>query len=270
MVERNGATGPFYGCARFPICIGTRPQGEGVDSYSKLLHAAYLKATRFLSGPKYVGHQDVQRWMLEKAFDREPTEDELEDNQITSMATEHLERAIDAACDFASEQAGDTVDFLVYAHEERVAALSGRLSFVTTAEQIQRMPKPEIVRRYDTSELAQLEAAVAQHWKTDGMLCPRCGTLSEHKPDGVTLNLDGQSAKASKFELKVEDLNELFKTEGSDGLSVERVWECGYCGKFKRIETKKGGKISIHFEYEEDKKDGSVAGTSFRIPERKR
>lgn len=271
MIERTGATGTFYGCSRFPLCCGSRPQGEGIDSYSKLLHTAYLKASRLLAGPRFIGYQDVQRWLLEKAFDREPTEDELENNEVTTMANEQLERAIDAACEYASEKSGETIDFLVYAHEDRTDALRGKLRFATTAEQIRNMPRPEIVRRYDTSDISQFEADVATHWEGEGTSCPRCGSWSAQQQQPV-LQLGEATETISNLGLKPRDLASLFGSpEGSleEPLTVRRTWDCGNCGLFTRIETKKGKEVSMKFEFDSDKKDGSVAGTSFKIPERK-
>ena len=264
MVERVSGTNTFYGCARFPLCIGSRPQGEGVDSYSKLLHTAYLKATQCLSGPRFVGPQQAQRWLLSKAFDREPTEDELEANEIATMANEHLERGIDAACAYVSEVTGNDVDFLLFAHEERYAALQGRLSFTVTAEQIQRMPKAEITRRYDTSGLSQFEANLSHGWKADGVWCPRCGSWSEHKQAKLLLGEDTWDA-TDTLGLKPSALTHLFKikpTSADEVTIVELQWECGNCGVFKRVDERKGRNFTTHFEFDEDKVEGAVPGTS--------
>ena len=41
MIERTSPRGTFYGCARFPVCVGLRPAGgDGEDSYTLLLRAA--------------------------------------------------------------------------------------------------------------------------------------------------------------------------------------------------------------------------------------
>lgn len=270
MVERQGATGAFYGCARFPICIGSRPQGAGIDSYSKLLHVAYVKATRFLGAPKYIGPNDAKIWMLEKAFDREPTEDELENNQISTMANEHLERAIDAACAYASDATGNEVDFLLFAHDERYESMRGRLKYLTSAEQVRAMPRPEIIRRYDTSDLQQFEADLSPQWKAEGATCPRCGAWAESKGEDA-IQLGTATAKISELKLSPKELASLF-----DSLDVEEVattrrkWDCGRCGVFTRIESKKGKEVSLHFEYENDKKEGNVVGASFKLNDQRK
>lgn len=267
MVERTGKQGVFYGCARFPICIGSRPQGAGLDSYTKLLHVAYLKAARCLSSSRFMGHADTPAWLLAKAFDREPTEEELINSQVTSMAVEHLERAIDAACEWASEKQGETLDFLVFAHDERYESLKGRLKYLTSAEQIRAMPKPEIVRRYDTSDITQFEADLAQTWEGEGVSCPRCGNWSsQQRNDGVVQVGDSDWEKLSKLKISDKDLASLFETATKEQMVVKRKWECGRCGVFTRTETKKGREASVHFEYEDDKKEpGVVAGASFKI-----
>lgn len=51
MVERNGATGVFYGCARFPLCIGSRPKGgSDPDSYTE---SRFAKAGSYTLAEKY-------------------------------------------------------------------------------------------------------------------------------------------------------------------------------------------------------------------------
>lgn len=271
MIERQSTTGTFYGCARFPICIGSRPQGEGFDSYSKLLHVAYVKATRFLSGPRFIGHKDIKAWLLTKALDREPTLDELDNNHVESMPNEYLERAIDAACEYASDATGNEVDFLLFAHEERYEALKGRLRYLTTAEQIREMPRPEIIRRYDSSDLAQFEADLAPQWKKEGCLCPRCGAWSDSKGSDDVLQVGSEALPLSELNLKPKDLVSLFESTNNveEELTSRRKWDCGRCGIFVRIETKKGANTTLRFEYENDKKEGHVAGASFRLHDNK-
>lgn len=237
MMERVGKKGEFYGCSRFPICIGTRPKGgDGVDSYTALLRTAYGKAVRFLSSAKFMGFTEAPRWMLTQALGHEVTEEEFEDSNLKTMANDHVERGVDTAGAWLLEQ-GEVVDFLLNAHEERYAHVRARLRFDTTAEQIRRMPKPEVVRRYDTSDLTQLEAYLASAWNVDGIECPRCDSwaAAKDKPDVVQVSLE-----------------ELFDTMLKD--SVEK-FECGRCGLFERVQTSAS---DMRFVYEDDKNNPNI------------
>lgn len=266
MRERAGTKGAFYGCSRFPLCIGTRPQGgDGVDSYSTLLRKSYVKATRFMSSPKFMGYAETPVWMMTQAFGREPTEEELENFDVTSMANEHLERAIDAACAWASDKAGETVDFLVNAHEDRYASLRARLRFVTTAEQIRRMPKAEIERRYDLSDLSQFEAQISSTFKAEGAYCPRCNSWSESKGNEE----QAQVIKDFTQPLTEAELEALF---GDDAPVVsKKSWECGRCGIFTKTETRVGKNTSEEIEFEKDKNDPTfIKGVTFKLPPKER
>lgn len=247
MLDRVGKKGPFYGCSRFPICIGTRPKGEeSVDSYTALLRVAYARAVRFLSSPKFMGFTEAPIWVLTQALGREVTDEEFADSDLKLMANEHIERGIQTASDWVLEQ-GEVVDFLLNAHEERYAHVRATLKFDTTAEQIRRMPKPEIVRRYDTSDLTQLEAFLAQSWRTDGIECPRCDSWAVSK------------------EVKAEvvrhvSLEELFEDD-SDKPKCS-LFECGRCGNFERIALKG---VATRYEYEDDKNNPHVVpGVAFK------
>lgn len=269
MMEREGIKGKFYGCSRFPICIGTRPQGgDGLDSYSTLLHKSYVKAVRFLSSPKFMGYADTPAWLLTQALGRAPTEDELADFHVADLANECLERGIDAACAWASERAGETIDFLVNAHEDRYASLRVKLKYVTTAEQIQRMPKPEVVRRYDTSDLSQFEAELASNWKEDGIYCPRCGGWSESKGNADTVGT--AAAMKTLDQMTEQEINDLLFDDKP--LVLKLNWECGRCGLFTRITTKKGKDLlSEEFEFESDKSDPTfIKGVTFKVPPREK
>lgn len=257
MLERAGHRGGFYGCSRFPLCVGTRPQGgEEPDSYTKLLRVAYNKALLVLSSPKYLGFQDAATWLRNQALGRELTEEEEEDFTLSDMANECLERGVDAAGEWCSEKSGDLIDFLLNAHEERYESLRSRLRFVTTAEQIKRMPKPEIVRRYDTSDLSQLEADLAQEWKADGVVCPRCGAWSN--PLGIA------HEPIFSEPMTDEEIAELFKE--SESSTVMRKWECGRCGEFTRTEVHEGREVtSVRFDFLSDKADPQMApGAAFK------
>lgn len=238
MMERTGKKGEFYGCSRFPICIGTRPKGGGeADSYTVLLRAAYIKAVRFLSSPKFMGVVEAPRWLLTQALEHEIDEDEFEANDIKDMANVSLERGIDTASAWLLEQ-GEVIDFLVNAHEERYAHTRARLRYDTTAEQVRRMPKPEVVRRYDMGDLTQFESYLAQNWRSDGIECPRCDSwaTSKHKPEVV----------------RTVSLEELFDTMLKETIDV---FECGRCGVFERIQETKD---DLRYEYADEKNNPNV------------
>lgn len=237
MMNRVGKKGEFYGCSRYPICIGTRPKGtEAADSYTALLRAAYAKAVRFLSSPKFMGFTEAPRWLLTQALEHEVTEEEFEDNDIKDMANESLERGIDTAGAWLIEQ-GEVIDFLLNAHEERYAHTRARLRFDTTAEQIRRMPKPEIVRRYDTSDLTQFESYLAQTWRTDGIDCPRCDSWAASK--------DTKEVVTVSLESLFEEMNK----------ACTEPFECGRCGLFSRLTSAEG---AVTFEYEDEKNNPDV------------
>jgi ssDNA-binding Zn-finger/Zn-ribbon topoisomerase 1 len=265
MMERHGAKGSFFGCSRFPLCIGTRPKGgEDDDSYTKLLRKSYVRAVRFLSSPRFMGFADAPRWLVEQAVGHAPTDDELEDFDATAVANEHLERAIDAACAWASERAGETVDFLVNEHEVRYASLRAKLIFVTTAEQIRRMPKAEIVRRYDMTDLSQFEAQIAGTFKAEGMYCPRCNGWSESKDSEEQT----QVIKDFTQPMTEAELEALF----SDDIPFihKKSWECGRCGIFTKTTTRVGKDSTEDIEFANDANDPTfIKGVTFRVPARK-
>ena len=254
MIERQGSKGGFYGCSRFPLCIGTRPKGgEDDDSYTKLLHKTYVRAVRFISSPRFMGYVEAPRWMAEQAIGHAPTIDEFVDFDAKAMANEHLERAIDSACAWASEKAGDTIDFLLNEHEERYASLRAKLIFVTTAEQIRKMPKAEIFRRYDMTDLSQFEAQIAGNFKTEGMYCPRCNSWSES-------NLTKPLADA--------EMEALFNDE--EPHIHKQSWECGRCGVFTKTTTRVRKSSSEDIEFANDANDPTfIKGITFRVPPRK-
>lgn len=241
MMERVGKKGEFYGCSRFPICIGTRPKGgdDGVDSYTTLLRVAYSKAMQFLSSPKFMGFSEAPIWLLTQAIGSELTDDEAALINLKSMANEHVERGIETAMAWVLEQ-GEVVDFLLNAHEERYAHVRANLRFETTAEQVRRMPKPEIVRRYDTSDLTQLEAFLAQNWQVPGVECPRCDSWAATKTEELAV-------------VREVSLEELF--EDDSGEPKTTLFECGRCGNFERIEQKGA---ATRYVYEDDKNNPNV------------
>jgi len=214
----------FYGCRRFPLCVGTRPFGVGIDSYTKLLQAAYTKALVFLSSPKFLGVEAAQPWLLAQALEKGddyevlvPAVGDYNPNDLDNGALEH---GIDAACDYAAEH-GIEQDFLVLAHEERMLAIRSRLKYSTKPEVMRGMPRAEIQRRYDTGTMEQFEASITTDWTNDGQHCPRCGGWAQ-----------AQEAKHPMVNGEV-DWDALFKDMDANG--EQSAWTCATCGPFSRI-----------------------------------
>ena len=231
MAERTGKTGAFYGCARFPVCVGTRPAGEGVDSYTMLLRDAYTKAAVFLASPRFFGPGIAADWLLSQCLGRALEPDELEHGNVQRLSNEALERGIDAACAYATAQ-GALVDFLVAAHESRMERIKAKLSFAVDAQMLRMLPRPEIKRRYDTSQFDHLEAAIAQTWNNAGRNCPRCSAWSEF------------IGKASLF---LDD--------------AEGPWDCPSCGTYTQVTDHRGNQ---QYVFAQDRQDTlSVPGIAF-------
>lgn len=243
--EATGAR--FYGCARFPLCVGTRPIGIGVDSYTKLLREAYSKALVFLSSPKFLGPAEATRWLLTQALADERDAAEAADVPFILFPNEALERGIDSACEYAAYHDIDQ-DFLVLAHEERLLAVRSRLKYGTKPEVMRRMPKAEIQRRYDTSVIEQFEATITTDWISDGQHCPRCGQWATALPievDAAPKEIDWDALFNARLE---QELN--------------GTWTCVACGVFSRI--------GDSYIYKNDALDPAcVKGVTFR-PSRRR
>ena len=149
MVEKTGKHGVFYGCQRFPLCVGTRPHGlapaKPYDSFTQLLLDAHSAAVHFLAQSNLLGKAGSVAWWLSHQ------------NVLTDMKA--LERAIEDASAKATEL-GYPKDFLQEEHDRRMAKIIGRgnkWKFVGKAEHIRSLPKPKFLRRWDTSDIAQLE-----------------------------------------------------------------------------------------------------------------
>lgn len=216
--DGEAAGSKFYGCARFPLCVGTRPiSGLGFDSYTKLLQTAYTKALVFLSSPKFFGVSAASVWMLLHAMEMEEGELVLPPCEPCDLVNEALERGIDAACEYVADHGIDQ-DFLVLAHEERMESVRARLKFSTKPGTIRSMPKAEIQRRYDTGTIAQFEATLAEDWVNDGQHCPRCGQWAQ------------ATEMAGSVHAYFEDV---FVTSNAE---LSQSFECASCGPFSRIE----------------------------------
>lgn len=222
MAERNGKEGPFYGCGRFPICIGTRPKGgERDDSYTSLLKKAYTKAVQVASGPAVLGFAGASAWFSSRLRgvkqDHVSTDDTVTMHDVTNAL---LENIVDEASALVSEKSEREIDFLVLAHEERMEAMRHKLKFELDPHIVRRMPPASIHRRYDTSALDQLEASITTDWQRDGKRCPACSAWSElilTMPEPTKLTLLGPSNSSNSFEVGKE------------------VWDCGHCGLFWRL-----------------------------------
>jgi hypothetical protein len=232
MVERNSVSrGAFYGCSRFPLCVGTRPIHPGQSSYTKLLLAAYDKALVFLSGPKFFGPAEASLWMLSRALNLEEGELPADTHKPVGLTDVELERGIDAAIEHLATLSIDH-DFLVAAHNERMQGIRSRLHYITAPTQLRNMPTPLIVRRYDAGMIEQFEASITTDWVSDGQHCPRCGEWAESIHSTTKIDLLGP-----------------FDDE-ADMLS-KKVFDCGECGVFTKLKNT--------YKYERDKNEPGVA-----------
>ncbi len=262
MLERTGKTGNFYGCSRFPVCVGTRPKGgDGVDSYTKLLQTTYLNAVRVLSSPKFSGFIRGPRCMFEQVVGKADfTEEEFQSFDLERTANELLERAIDWAC----AQTG--VDFLVNAHEERFDHIKNKLKYLTSSKQMREMPKPEISRRYYVdSEIDALEAHLAVEEANNGQACPRCNGWSEELTELMTCfdgdeEIDARAFTGLKATPAVIIEQIIPGLEDKYALKLTRKWDCGRCGVYScRIEYRPDGQREVSFSYENDKHTPGVS-----------
>lgn len=246
--DGEAAGSMFYGCARFPLCVGTRPiSGLGFDSYTKLLQTAYTKALVFLSSPKFFGVNAASVWMLSHAMEMEEGELVLPPCEPCDLVNAALERGIDAACEYVADHGIDQ-DFLVLAHEERMESIRARLKFSTKPGTIRSMPKAEIQRRYDTGTIAQFEATLAEDWVNDGQHCPRCGQWAQAvQPIEVPTNAQDWFDKA--FSSAMDELVLSF--------------DCTACGQFTKVKDS--------YMYLNDALDpGCVPGATFQNRQRRK
>jgi ssDNA-binding Zn-finger/Zn-ribbon topoisomerase 1 len=229
MVERKHfERGAFYGCTRFPVCVGTRPVGPGQHSYTKLLFVAYDKALVFLSGPKFLAAA-APTWLLSRSLGLEEGESLPENCNPKDLPNDALEIGIDAAIEYLASQGIDH-DFLIAAHNERMLGIKSRLRYNTGPMQLRNMPKAVIQRRYDMGTIEQFEASITADWRNDGQYCPRCGEWAEAKTEAIMLDVF------------LDDTREVSK---------EKTFDCGECGIF----TKK----DHTYTYERDKHEPGVA-----------
>lgn len=152
MINRTGKHGSFYGCQRFPLCAGTRPNGLSArvpyDSFKQLLLDAHGAAVHYLAKPELLGKMGAVAWWLGHQ------------NVLTDMKV--LQETIEAASAKAAEL-GHPKDFLQEAYDKRMADIRLRYTkekfhLLCSNERVREMPKPKFLRRWDTSNLYQLEA----------------------------------------------------------------------------------------------------------------
>lgn len=156
MVIRTGRDGEFYGCQRFPLCVGSIPMSKTEqrpwDSYTKLLMEAHANAVHHLARPEMLGRLDCITWWAER-----PT-------ALSSLKL--LEELIDEASAEASAR-GPARDFIQEAHDRRVAKMrnsvsnSAKYKHVLEVDYLKRLPPPRFTRRWDSSELDQVEAIMS-------------------------------------------------------------------------------------------------------------
>ncbi len=126
------------------------------------------------------------------------------------------------------------MDFLVRAHEERAAAISGRLTRGWDPAAVRKMPPPIIVRRYDQSQLDYFEAKIADV-DSNGMSCPRCNAWAP-----LVSTLAALQDLAALLDGKIE--------------SEIRTWDCGICGHFRWQPADDGHRTTGNFVYERDER----------------
>lgn len=154
MLVREGSTGSFYGCQRFPLCIGTRPIGtysknKRYDSLTQLLLDAHSLAVKYLAKPEVLGKQGCVTWWLSRNVD------------VTNV--DSLEAHVDAASAKASEL-GEPVDFISMAYETRkerrlsyTKNMTNGGKYLTTLKRLKSLPKPAFTKRWDSSNIDQIE-----------------------------------------------------------------------------------------------------------------
>lgn len=156
MVRRNGKHGDFYGCQRWPLCVGSVPITQSVekpyDSYTQLLMEAHGNAVHYLARPDMLGRVGCVTWWLERPI------------AFTSLKL--LEELIDEASAEASSR-GPAVDFIQEAHDWRVLstrkriAVSKKYAHLLQPENLRKLPKPKFTRRWDSSDIDQIEAVLS-------------------------------------------------------------------------------------------------------------
>jgi ssDNA-binding Zn-finger/Zn-ribbon topoisomerase 1 len=164
MVLRNGKAGDiarnqFYGCQRFPLCCGTRPLastsgtvvgGKPFDSFTKLLLDAHKAAIEHLAKPSLLDRAGAVAWWVNR--------------KVVLSDLVQLEATIEEASAKAAAL-GYPKDFLQEAHDTRMEhirtkyrTVDEKSKFINDLTRIRSMPRPKFLRRWDTSNLDQLEA----------------------------------------------------------------------------------------------------------------
>lgn len=146
MAERVGGHGAFYGCERFPICVGARPgrdfSRKPWDSYTELLLDAHKDAVTYMSKAHVLGSNGGIAWWL--------------NYPLLLTSTHVLESALEAASIEASKY-GESKDFIQAAHDRRISKVRTRWANLFKTENLKDRPKPVFTRRWDNSLAEQIE-----------------------------------------------------------------------------------------------------------------
>lgn len=154
MVLREGQMGQFHGCQRFPLCLGTRPIGahnkaKSYDSLTQLLLDTHALAVKHLAKPHMLGRMGCISWWLSR--------------KVNLTDVSKLEEHVDAASAKATEL-GEPMDFIATVYEVRKRKKSAYINNVKKRVmpigQLKRLPRPVFTKRWDTSEIDQIEIAL--------------------------------------------------------------------------------------------------------------
>lgn len=138
----------FYGCQRYPVCLGTRNE-DGDDSYSRLLRSALKRAAQRLAGPVLlIGANRAVSWLAGRCMSPGDFAQHLEEIQSSK-----LEVMLQKAQNFIKERRGIAIDFLALEAQirrDRHLRKIGREAFYDMAR---RVPDPVIERPYMEEDL---------------------------------------------------------------------------------------------------------------------
>lgn len=156
-VSKNVPGQEFYGCTRFPLCMGKRPKGSSNpvlpnDSLTALLLDAHQNAVKALARPDVLGRDGCIRWWCEvsKNF----------------LKLDVLEDTLDKASKVASQYLPGNIDFIQEAHDWRVTTTRLHASTSVYSHWLERpyivqMPDPLFTKRWDISHIEQIEITLA-------------------------------------------------------------------------------------------------------------
>ena len=150
MFSRFGKYGAFYGCVRFPFCIGTIPvkptAKKPYDSYTQLLLDAHKLAIQHLSRGDMLGTARCVAWFIKRP--------------LVLTNNEALLALVEEASAEAS-RLGAPQDFVQKAHNIRMNRMRATYKDKYPQRVLRQRPKPVFVRRWDTSLFDQIELDLA-------------------------------------------------------------------------------------------------------------